>query len=125
MSANACTGEEDLGGVGVFGGEAGGFIGTVHGGAESVPLLASRPWMVGGFPQQALLVRMDVELSPTHKSFGPLLSGVDAGMQSALGTSVERVFGHSSSSFSGRANPQEGLLVGEGEVPPVPPPSTP
>ena len=31
MSANACTGEEDLGGVGVFGGEARGFISAVQG----------------------------------------------------------------------------------------------
>ena len=30
-SANACTGEEGLGGVGVFSGEAGGFIGTIQG----------------------------------------------------------------------------------------------
>ena len=31
MSANACTGEEGLGGVGVFGGEAGGFAGMIWG----------------------------------------------------------------------------------------------
>ena len=31
MSANACTGEEGLGGVGVFSGEAGGFAGTIQG----------------------------------------------------------------------------------------------
>ena len=30
MSANACTDKEGLGGVGVFGGEAGGFMGIIH-----------------------------------------------------------------------------------------------
>ena len=31
MSANACTSEEGLGGVGVFGGETGGFMGIIQG----------------------------------------------------------------------------------------------
>ena len=39
-------------------------------GVELIPLLASRPWMVGGSPQQSPLVRMDVELSPTPKTLG-------------------------------------------------------
>ena len=39
-------------------------------GAELVPLFASRPWMVGGSPQQPPLVGMDVELSPTPRTLG-------------------------------------------------------
>ena len=39
-------------------------------GAESIPLLASRPGMVGRSPWQPPLVGMDVEPSPTPKTLG-------------------------------------------------------
>ena len=69
MTSNACTGEEGLDWVEVFDGEAGGFTCTVWG-VELALLLASRPWMVGGPPQQPPLVGIDAELFPTPKNLG-------------------------------------------------------
>ena len=73
-TANACTGKEGFGGVGVFDGEAGSFTGTVWG-AELVPLLALRPWMVGRSPQWPRLVRMDAEFFPPQKLWASPLHG--------------------------------------------------
>ena len=48
----------------------GGFAGTIWGGAELIPLLALRPWMVGRSPQQPPLVGMDVGLFPIPETSG-------------------------------------------------------
>ena len=117
MSANACTGEEGLGGVGVFIGETGGSMGIIQ---ES--------WLDPTFSLEALdgwgislvaTTGWDGCSTFSHpKNLEVLLSRDGSGAQHALGTSaVERVFALSSSSFLG-GPPPEDLFIGEGEVPP-------
>ena len=67
MTANACTCEEGLNGVGVSNRGAGGFAGPAWG-AELVLLLASRPWMVGRSPHWPPLVGRDAGFLPTPRS---------------------------------------------------------
>ena len=89
-SANACTDKEGLGGVEAFSAERLEALLVRSRGAELVPPLASRPWMVGGSPQWPSLVGMGVGLFPIPENFRPLLPLVGSGMLHVL---VERVFG--------------------------------
>ena len=114
-TANACTGEEGLGGVGVFVGRLEALL-VQSREAELVPLLASRSWMAGRSPQQPQLVGMDVELFPTPKT---------SGFSSLWLTLVHRVpWGHWWKGLwtlilllLGKSHSPEHLLIGEGEVP--------
>ena len=103
-SANACTGEEGLGGMEVLSGEARGFTGTVWGGwiDPTFGLEALDGW---GISPAATTGWNGCRTFSHPKNFGPLLSGVDSGMHGALGTSAERVFRLSSSFLLGRATP--------------------
>ena len=104
VTANACTGKEGLGGVGVFGGEAGGFTGTVQESwiGPTLGLKALDGWEIS----PAATTGQDGCRTFSHpKNFGLLLSVADSGAQGAFRTSVGRVFRLCPSSFSGRATP--------------------
>ena len=106
MSANACTSEEGLGGMGVLGGETGGFMGFIWG-SWLDPTLGFMILDGWGISPAATTGQDGCGTFSHPKNFGHLLSGVGSSTQGTSGTLAERVFGLSSSSFLGRTTPQK------------------
>ena len=104
MRANACTGEEGLGGVGVFGWETGGCMGIIW---ESWldPTFGFEVLDGWGISPAATTGQDGCRTFSHPKNFWALLSRAGSGTQGTLGRSAERVFRLSSSSFLGRATP--------------------
>ena len=117
MSANACAGEEGLGGVGILGGEAGGFMGIIR---ESwLDPTFSLEALVGWGISPAATTGWDGCSTFSHpKNFGAFSSRAGSGTWCTLGMSVaERVFRLFLLFLLGEGHPLEDLFIGEGEVP--------
>ena len=106
MTANACTGEEGLNGVGVFNRGTGSFAGPASGSWVGPPLGLLRPCMVGRSLQQPPLVKRDAEFPfPPHELWDSPLLWLTLVYRASWDISDSRVSGLQSSSFSGRATP--------------------
>ena len=104
MTANACTGEEGLDGVGVFDRGPGGFAGPAQGSWVDPPL-GLKALHGGEISPAATTGQEGCRIFSHPKNFGLLLSVSDSGTQGVLEMSVGRVSRLWSSSFSGRATP--------------------
>ena len=106
-STSACTGEEGLGGVGVLGGEAGGFMG-INQESQLDPTFSLKALDGWGISLAATTGQDGCSTFSHPINLGALSSRAGSSAQCNLGMSaVERVFGLFSFSFSGRATPQK------------------
>ena len=104
MTANACTGEKGLDGVGVFNRGTGGFAGPARGRWVGPPL-GLEALHGGEISSAATTGQEGCRIFSHPKNLGLLLSMANSGVQGILGMSVGRVSRLWSPSFSGRATP--------------------